>query len=37
MSLAWMQLKHLGYEDVRLDNGGWSPWGNTLTLPGGGG
>jgi 3-mercaptopyruvate sulfurtransferase SseA len=33
MSLAWMQLKHLGYEDIRLYNGGWSHWGNTLTLP----
>ena len=33
MSLAWMQLKHLGYADVRLYNGGWSHWGNTLTLP----
>lgn len=33
MSLAWMQLKRLGYEDVRLYNGGWSHWGNTLTLP----
>jgi thiosulfate/3-mercaptopyruvate sulfurtransferase len=33
MSLAWMQLRHLGYEDVRLYNGGWSHWGNTLTLP----
>jgi thiosulfate/3-mercaptopyruvate sulfurtransferase len=33
MSLAWMQLKHLGYEDVRLYNGGWSHWGNSLTLP----
>ncbi len=33
MSLAWMQLKHLGYKDVRLYNGGWSHWGNTLTLP----
>jgi thiosulfate/3-mercaptopyruvate sulfurtransferase len=33
MSLAWMQLKHLGYEDVRLYNGGWSHWGNALTLP----
>ncbi len=28
-----MQLRHLGYEDVRLYNGGWSHWGNTLTLP----
>jgi thiosulfate/3-mercaptopyruvate sulfurtransferase len=33
MGLAWMQLKHLGYQDVRLYNGGWSHWGNTLTLP----
>jgi thiosulfate/3-mercaptopyruvate sulfurtransferase len=33
MSLAWMQLKHLGYQDVRLYNGGWSHWGNTMTLP----
>lgn len=33
MSLAWMQLKSLGYEDVRLYNGGWSHWGNELTLP----
>ncbi|MFA5626517.1 MAG: rhodanese-like domain-containing protein [Thiohalomonadaceae bacterium] len=33
MGLAWMQLKSLGYEDVRLYNGGWSHWGNELTLP----
>ncbi len=33
MSLAWMQLKQLGYHDVRLYNGGWSHWGNELTLP----
>lgn len=33
MSLAWMQLKSLGYKDVRLYNGGWSHWGNELTLP----
>ena len=33
MSLAWLQLKHLGYENVRLYNGGWSHWGNRLTLP----
>ena len=33
MGLAWMQLKHLGYQDVRLYNGGWSHWGNELTLP----
>lgn len=33
MSLAYMQLKHLGIKDVRLYNGGWSHWGNRLTLP----
>lgn len=33
MGLAWMQLKSLGYKDVRLYNGGWSHWGNELTLP----
>ena len=33
MSLAWMQLKSLGYGDVRLYNGGWSHWGNALALP----
>ncbi len=33
MSLAYLQLKHLGAKDVRLYNGGWSHWGNHLTLP----
>jgi thiosulfate/3-mercaptopyruvate sulfurtransferase len=33
MGLAYLQLKHLGYKDVRLYNGGWSHWGNELTLP----
>lgn len=33
MSLAYLQLKHLGARDVRLYNGGWSHWGNQLTLP----
>lgn len=33
MSLAYMQLKALGYRDVRLYNGGWSHWGNELALP----
>ncbi len=33
MGLTYLQLKHLGYEDVRLYNGGWSHWGNELTLP----
>ncbi|MES9969617.1 MAG: rhodanese-like domain-containing protein [Candidatus Thiodiazotropha sp.] len=33
MSLAYMQLKHLGAKNVRLYNGGWSHWGNRMTLP----
>lgn len=33
MGLAYLQLKSLGYPDVRLYNGGWSHWGNELTLP----
>lgn len=33
MGLAYIQLKSLGYKDVRLYNGGWSHWGNALTLP----
>jgi thiosulfate/3-mercaptopyruvate sulfurtransferase len=33
MGLAYLQLKHLGYRDVRLYNGGWSHWGNELALP----
>ncbi|TCV87484.1 sulfurtransferase [Sulfurirhabdus autotrophica] len=32
-SLAWLQLKALGYIDVRIYNGGWGDWGNNLTLP----
>ena len=33
MSLAYVQLKSLGYKDVKLYDGGWSHWGNRLTLP----
>lgn len=33
MSLAWLQLRSLGYRDVRLYNGGWAHWGNALSLP----
>ncbi|WP_157059398.1 sulfurtransferase [Bathymodiolus septemdierum thioautotrophic gill symbiont] len=33
MSLAYLQLKSLGYKHVKLYNGGWSHWGNRLTLP----
>jgi thiosulfate/3-mercaptopyruvate sulfurtransferase len=32
-SLAWLQLRTLGYKDVRVYNGGWGDWGNNLTLP----
>jgi thiosulfate/3-mercaptopyruvate sulfurtransferase len=32
-SLTWLQLKALGYTDVRVYNGGWSDWDRTLTLP----
>lgn len=32
-SMAWLQLKTLGYKDVRIYNGGWGDWGNNLTLP----
>jgi thiosulfate/3-mercaptopyruvate sulfurtransferase len=33
MSLAYLQLKHLGVKNVSLYNGGWSHWGNHLSLP----
>lgn len=32
-TLAWLQLKALGYKDVRFFNGGWSQWDHSLTLP----
>lgn len=32
-TLAWLQLKSLGYRDVRVYNGGWADWDRTLTLP----
>ena len=32
-TLAWLQLKTLGYKDVRVYNGGWSDWDRTMTLP----
>lgn len=32
-TLAWLQLKALGYQDVRVMNGGWSQWDRALTLP----
>ena len=33
MSLAWMQLKSLGYQNVKLLNGGWTIWDKAMTLP----
>ncbi len=33
MSLAYLQLKSLGYKNIKLYNGGWSHWGNRLSLP----
>lgn len=32
-TLAWLQLKSLGYADVRVYDGGWGDWDRTLTLP----
>lgn len=32
-TLAWLQLRALGYKDVRVYNGGWSDWDRSLTLP----
>jgi len=32
-ALAWLQLKALGYRDVRFFNGGWSQWDHAMTLP----
>lgn len=33
MSLAWLQMKSLGYKDVRVLNGGWGIWDRAFTLP----
>lgn len=33
MSLGWLQLKSLGYQDVRLLDGGWGIWDRAFTLP----
>jgi thiosulfate/3-mercaptopyruvate sulfurtransferase len=33
MSLAYQQLTHLGYKNVKVYNGGWSQWGNWLDIP----
>lgn len=32
-TLTWLQLRALGYRDVRVFNGGWSQWDRALTLP----
>jgi len=33
MSLGWLQMKSLGYQDVRVLNGGWGIWDRAFTLP----
>lgn len=33
MSLGWLQLKSLGYKDIRFMNGGWPAWDGAMTLP----
>lgn len=33
MSLGWLQMKSLGYKDVRVLNGGWGVWDRAFTLP----
>lgn len=33
MSLGWVQLKSLGYRDVRVLDGGWGIWDRAFTLP----
>ena len=32
-SLAYVHLKHLGYKNLKIYNGGWDHWGNTQYLP----
>ncbi|OUD16169.1 sulfurtransferase [Thioflexithrix psekupsensis] len=33
MALAYLQLKRVGYADVKLYNGGWRHWGSEWSLP----
>ena len=33
MTLGYMQLKALGYKNIKLYNGGWGDWGMNLSLP----
>lgn len=33
MSLGWLQMKSLGYRDVRVLDGGWGIWDRAFTLP----
>ena len=33
MSLGWLQLYALGYQDIRLLDGGWGVWDRAFTLP----
>ncbi len=32
-SLAYVHLKHLGYKNIKIYDGGWDHWGNTQYLP----
>lgn len=33
MSLGWLQMKALGFKDVRVLNGSWGIWDRAFTLP----
>jgi len=33
MSLGWLQMKAMGYKDVRVLDGGWGIWDRAFTLP----
>jgi thiosulfate/3-mercaptopyruvate sulfurtransferase len=33
MSLGWLQMKALGFKDVRVLDGGWGIWDRAFTLP----
>ena len=33
MSLGWLQLHALGFQDIRLLDGGWGVWDRAFTLP----
>lgn len=33
MSLGWLRLHALGFQDIRLLDGGWGVWDRAFTLP----